>query len=165
MKAHLVDSTRPGDWIYEFTNIRDSIAALDVQDAIIDREIVALDDKGRPAFQLLQGSVDSEDLFTSVIVAGEMRRGNEKIRPTDRVFASQLELWLRRLKVDYQDRILLITEEIAEFWGTICPNDPLPGPDGLIAATALHHGMTLVTRNVQHLERSGVRRLNPWENS
>ena len=85
MKAQLVDSTRPGDWIYEikfdgyralalrggsetrilsrnqkdlgkkFTKIRDSIAALDVQDAIIDGEIVALDDKGRPSFQLLQG--------------------------------------------------------------------------------------------------------------
>jgi toxin FitB len=57
------------------------------------------------------------------------------------------------------------TEEIAEFWGTICPKDPLPEPDGLIAATVLHHGMTLVTRNVQHGQRSGVRLLNPWENS
>src|ERR1700731_3483336 len=81
----LVDSILPGDWIYEikfdgyralalrggsetrilsrnqkdlgkkFTNIRDSIAALGVQDAIIDGEIVALDDKGRSSFQLLQG--------------------------------------------------------------------------------------------------------------
>jgi predicted nucleic acid-binding protein len=65
----------------------------------------------------------------------------------------------------YQDRILPITEEIAEFWGTICPNDPLPEPDGLIAATALHHGMTLVTRNVEHVQRSGVNLLNPWENT
>src|SRR6201995_1154654 len=85
MKAQLVDSIRPGDWLYEikfdgyralalrggsetrilsrnqkdlgkkFTKIRDSIAALDVQDAIIDGEIVALDDRGRPSFQLLQG--------------------------------------------------------------------------------------------------------------
>jgi predicted nucleic acid-binding protein len=44
------------------------------------------------------GSVESEDLFTSVIVVGEIRRGIEKIRPIDPVFASQLELWLRRLK-------------------------------------------------------------------
>jgi toxin FitB len=121
-----------------------------------------------PRWSKVQGwldSVDSEDLFTSVIVVGEIRRRIEKIRPTDSVFASKLELWLRRLRLDYQDRILSITEEIAEFWGTICPNDPLPEPDGLIAATALHHGMTLVTRNVQHVQRSGVRLLNPWETS
>src|ERR1700760_1305664 len=85
MKAQLVDSIRPGDWIYEikfdgyralalrggsetrilsrnqkdlgkkFPEITGSIAGLDVQDAIIDGEIVALDDKGRPSFQLLQG--------------------------------------------------------------------------------------------------------------
>src|SRR6201995_3814443 len=85
MKAQLVDSIRPGDWLYEIkfdgyralalrgcsetrilsrnqkdlgkkvTKIRGSIAALDVQDAIIDGEIVALDDKGRPCLQLLQG--------------------------------------------------------------------------------------------------------------
>jgi toxin FitB len=109
-------------------------------------------------------SVSSEDLFTSVIVIGEIRRGIEKIRPSDPAFASRLEVWLHRLRIDYQDRILSITEEIAELWGTICPNDPLPEPDGLIAATALHHGMTLVTRNVEHVRRSGVKFFNPWEN-
>ena len=86
--------------------------------------------RNEPKVQGWLDSVDSEDLFTSVIVVGEIRRGIEKIRPTDPVFASQLELWLRRLQLDYQDRILSITEEIAEFWGTICPNDPLPEPDG-----------------------------------
>jgi hypothetical protein len=108
-------------------------------------------------------SVDSEDLFTSVIVIGEIRRGIEKVRPADPVFASQLAVWLRKLQIDYQDRILPITEEIAEFWGTICPNHPLPEPDGLIAATALHNELTLVTRNVEHIQRSGVKLFNPWE--
>ena len=120
--------------------------------------------RNEPKVQRWLGSVYSEDLFTSVIVVGEIRRGIEKIRPTDPVFASQLELWLHKLQIDYKDRILSITEEIAEFWGTICPNDPLPEPDGLIAATALHHGITLVTRNVEHVRRSGVKLLNPWEN-
>jgi toxin FitB len=120
--------------------------------------------RNEPKVQGWLSSVDSEDLFTSVIVVGEIRRGIEKIRPTDPVFASQLELWLHKLQIDYQDRILSITEEIAEFWGTICPNDPLPEPDGLIVATALHYGITLVTRNVEHVRRSGVKLLNPWEN-
>jgi toxin FitB len=107
--------------------------------------------------------VPSDDLFTSVIVIGEIRRGIEKIRPADPVFASRLELWLHALQSDYQGRLLSITEEIAEFWGTLCPNDPLPEPDGLKAATALYHGMTLVTRNVEHVQRSGVNLLDPWQ--
>jgi predicted nucleic acid-binding protein len=116
-----------------------------------------------PKVQAWLSSVSSDDLFTSVIVIGEIRRGIEKVRPADPVFASQLELWLRTFQSDYQDRIISITEEIAEFWGTLCPTDPLPEPDGLIAATALHHRMTLVTRNVEHVHRSGVQLLNPWE--
>jgi predicted nucleic acid-binding protein len=118
-----------------------------------------------PKVQAWFSSVSSEDLFFSVIVIGEIRRGIEKVRPADPVFASRLELWLRTLQTDYQDRIVSITEEIAEFWGSICPNAPLPEPDGLIAATALHHGMTLVTRNVEHVQRSGVKLLNPWEST
>jgi len=62
--------------------------------------------RNEPKVQAWLGSVDSEGLFTSVIAVGEIRRGIEKIRPTDPVFASQLELWLRRLQLDYQDRIL-----------------------------------------------------------
>ena len=78
MQAELVDSIRPGDWIYEralalrggsetrvlsrnekdlgskFPEVKDSIAALKIQDAVIDGEIVALDEKGRSSFQLLQ---------------------------------------------------------------------------------------------------------------
>jgi predicted nucleic acid-binding protein len=135
---------------------------------LLDTNVVSELRKKRRNESHVQGwlsSVSSEDLFTSVIVIGEIRRGIEKVRPTEPVFASQLELWLHRLRIDYQDRILPITEEIAEFWGTICPIDPLPEPDGLIAATALHHGMTLVTRNVEHVKRSGVKLLNPWENN
>jgi predicted nucleic acid-binding protein len=86
----------------------------------------------------------------------EKRGGIEKTRPTYPVFASQLELWLHKLQIDYQDRILSITEEIAEFWGTISPNDPLPEPDGLIAATALHHGIKLLNPSENNLWISSI---------
>ena|ERR1700736_6647871 len=114
------------------------------------------------AVQTWLASVKSDDLFTSVIVIGEIGRGIEKIRPNDPAFASRLENWLRIFQTDYKDRILAITEQVAELWGTLCPKNPLPEPDGLIAATAMYHRMTLVTRNVQHVARSGVHCLNPW---
>jgi predicted nucleic acid-binding protein len=137
-------------------------------DFLLDTNVVAELRKKRrnePKVQAWLNSVSSDDLFTSVIVVGEIRRGIEKVRAADSIFAARLELWLRTFQSDYKDRILSITEEIAEFWGALCPNDPLFEPDGLIAATALHHGMTLVTRNVEHVRRSGVRLLNPWENA
>ena len=61
-----------------------------------------------------------------------------------------------------QGRILPITENIAQRWGQINSPDPLPVIDALLAATALEHGMTLVTRNVRDVKRSGVLLLNPF---
>lgn len=59
-------------------------------------------------------------------------------------------------------RILPVTQAIAERWGRLNVPDPLPVVDGLLAATALEHGLILVTRNVRDIERSGVRWLNPF---
>ena len=59
-------------------------------------------------------------------------------------------------------RLLPITQAIAERWGYLNVPDPLPVIDGLLAATALVHDLTLVTRNVRDVERSGVRLLNPF---
>jgi hypothetical protein len=59
-------------------------------------------------------------------------------------------------------RILPVTQAIAERWGRLNAPDPLPVIDGLLAATALEHDLTLVTRNVRDVERSGVHLLNPF---
>ncbi len=74
-----------------------------------------------------------------------------------------MEHWLGEVKHAYSDRILPVTAEIAETWGKLNAPDPVPVVDGLLAATALVHGWTLVTRNVKDVDRTGVRVLNPFE--
>lgn len=106
--------------------------------------------------------VADECLFTSVLVLGEIRRGIEGIRRRDPVQAAALEQWLARLGEAYGDRVLEVDRDVADAWGHLGVPDPVPVLDGLLAATALAHGMTLVTRNVRDFEGTGVRVLNPF---
>ncbi|MGI8916416.1 MAG: type II toxin-antitoxin system VapC family toxin [Chloroflexota bacterium] len=106
--------------------------------------------------------VRAEELFLSVMVAGEIRRGIERLRRRDPAQASVYETWLGTLRRDYVDRILPVTAEIAEEWGRLNDVDPLPVIDGLLAATARVHGLILVTRNTDDFARTGVRLLNPF---
>ena len=105
---------------------------------------------------------DDADLFTSVLVLGELRRGLESIRRRDAPAALALEQWLLRLAETFGDRVLPVTAPVADVWGRLNVPDPLPGVDGLLAATALVHDLTLVTRNLRDVERTGVRCLDPF---
>jgi hypothetical protein len=106
------------------------------------------------------GALD-EDLFTSVLVLGEVRRGIESLRRRDAAAALALEQWLERLTAGFADRILQIDATVADRWGSLNVPDPVPVVDGLLAATALVHDMVLVTRNTRDVERTGVRLLDP----
>lgn len=108
-------------------------------------------------------ATDEADLFTSVLVLGEARRGVESIRRRDTVAAQALDQWLLRLRETFADRVLPVDDRIAERWGALNVPDPVPAVDGLLAATALVHDLTLVTRNVRDVERTGVRLYNPFE--
>jgi predicted nucleic acid-binding protein len=66
------------------------------------------------------------------------------------------------LESHYAERILPITTAVADRWGRLCLNQPLPASDGLIAATGIEHKLTIVTRNVSDFQRSGVNTLNPF---
>lgn len=103
------------------------------------------------------------ELFVSVLVLGELRRGIESLRRRDTVAAAALEQWLARLVETFADRLLPVDAVIADRWGALNVPDPLPSVDGLLAATALVHDMTLVTRNVRDVQRTGVRTENPFE--
>ena len=101
------------------------------------------------------------ELFTSVLVLGEIRRGIESIRRRDAPSALALEQWLNRLASDFAERALPVDARVADRWGTLTVPDPVPTVDGLLAATALEHDLILVTRNVRDVERTGVRFLDP----
>ena len=93
---------------------------------------------------------------------GEIRRGVENVRRRDPDSAAALDSWLARLVEAHRDRILSVDRAIAEEWGRMNAPDPLPVVDGLLAATAKVVGLTLVTRNVADVERTGVELLDPF---
>ena len=101
--------------------------------------------------------------FLSVLVLGELRHGIEKQRGKDLVRTTNLERWLRGLTQDFDEQILPVTLEIADLYGRLCSNHRLPPFDGLMAATALVHDLTIATRNTRDFERSGARLLNPFQ--
>ena len=108
-------------------------------------------------------SVESADLGMSVLVLGEIRHGIEVLRRRgDTTQADMFTTWLDRLKAEFADRLISVSRTVAERWGELRGVTPLPPIDGLMAATALEHDLTFVTRDTAALADTGVRLLNPW---
>ena len=106
--------------------------------------------------------LDDDQIFLSVLTIGELRRGIQAIRRRDHEQAGRLDLWLRELLSGYAERVLPIDLEIADKWGHMNVPDPLPVVDGLLAATAHVHGLTLATRDTGPAQRAGVAVMNPF---
>lgn len=106
------------------------------------------------------------DLAVSVITILELERGVQRTERTDPVGAEPLRLWLEQdVRRTVARRLLHVDEQTATTAATLHIPDPLPEMDALIAATAIVHDLTLVTRNTKDFQRTGVRLLNPWEPS
>ncbi len=103
------------------------------------------------------------EVYLSTLVVGEIRQGIERIRPRDPQQAEVLERWLVGLLGSYRSRILPVTVDVAQEWGRISAALRPPVVDGLMAATARVHRLTLVTRNVADVARTGVPLVNPFE--
>ena len=106
-----------------------------------------------------------EDCFLSVVSVGEIERGIARRRAADPVFAGELAAWLDRLLRLHGERLLAVDLATARRWGQLSAALGHDSADLLIAATALEHGLTVVTRNLRHFTPTGVATLNPWQNA
>jgi hypothetical protein len=133
---------------------------------LVDTNVISELRKGQRAHAAVtawMAQVDDDELYLSVLVVGEIRKGIERVRRRDLAQADALDTWLRRITDGYADRVLPITSAIAETWGRLNAPDPLPVVDSLLAATAHVHGLTVVTRNVADMSRTGVAVMDPFD--
>ena len=107
--------------------------------------------------------IGDRDIYLSVLVLGEIRRGVERVRSTDPVQARAIERWLAAVQTSFAGRILSIDQVIADEWGRISTLRTVPVIDALLAATAKVHRMRLITRNYADVVGLGADVLNPFE--
>ena len=107
--------------------------------------------------------IEDSSLYLSVLVIGEIRKGIERIRAKDNAQANAIENWLMAVDKAFGERILPVDRAVANEWGRLNASRPLPVIDGLLAATAKTHRMTLVTRNTADIAGLDVHILNPFE--
>lgn len=135
---------------------------------LIDTNIISEARKGKranPGVQRFFETVerDEQDVFLSVITIGELRRGIELMRRRGEADqAAVLEAWLTDILNEYSDHILPIDADTAQLWGRLRVPHPENALDKLIAATALIHDLTVVTRNQRDFQGAGVGVLNPF---
>ena len=107
--------------------------------------------------------VNEADLYLSVMVMGEIRRGIEKIRIRNPEKARELDKWVQSVGKAFGPRLLAVELNVAEVWGSMTVKRNLPLVEGLLTATAIANDLTLVTRNTKDIEGTGARYLNPFE--
>lgn len=104
----------------------------------------------------------ADTIFISALTIGEIEAGIERQRSQNVGFATELDQWLVVMELQFAHCILPVTPAIAKLWGRLYVQTGNKGVDNLIAATALCHNLTIITRNLKHFEPTGVRVLNPF---
>ena len=97
-----------------------------------------------------------------MLVLGEIRQGIERIRLRDQTQARALEKWLRWISAEFADRLLPVNEKVADQWGRLGLQQPVPVLDAFLAATALAHDVVVVSRDEDGFRSTGVRLINPF---
>lgn len=108
-------------------------------------------------------SVDDADIYLSVLVLGEIRKGVERARSNDPAQARALEKWLTTVVESFAERILPVDQAVADEWGRMSAKRPVSTVDALLAASAKVPGMTMATRNVSDVADLGADFINPFK--
>ena len=133
---------------------------------LIDTNIISEVRKGAkcdPHVAAWYESITDDDIYLSVLVVGEIRKGIERARSNNPAQAHALEKWLTEVVRSFAERILPIDQAVADEWGRMSAKRSLSTIDALLAATAKVNGMTLATRNISDVVNLGVHVLNPFE--
>ena len=136
---------------------------------LLDTKIISELVKPKPEANVTEWveNTDESLLYLSVLTLGEIRRGIAALPQSRR--RATLEAWLDKdLRARFEGRILVIDQEVADRWGlltAVARNNGivLPVIDGLLAATALEHNLTLVTRDTGQIPSMVAAVFNPWE--
>lgn len=118
--------------------------------------------KCNPAVAKWFDKVPDSELYLSVITITEIEKGIERQRTLDPQFADQLVAWLEHTLRAFGERLLPMTVNVARRWGRLAAQIGNSELDLAIAATALEHGLKVVTENTKHFQRTGVDLLNPF---
>ena len=135
---------------------------------LVDTNVISEARKGRRADLGVvafwaEAARNDTPIFLASVTIGELRRGVELIRHRgDQQQADLLEQWLEKVLLDYGDRVLSLDCDAAQLWWRLRVPNPQHGIDKQIAAIALLHGLTVVTRNTADFADCGVALLNPF---
>jgi len=131
---------------------------------LLDTNVVSEIQRKRPNQRVASWmeNTDPASLHISVLTLGEIAKGAARVARRDVAQAAVFQHWLDTTRLQFVDRVIAIDTEISVTWGRLNANRPLPVVDGLLAATAIVHGMVLVTRNLRDIADTGVELLDPW---
>lgn len=132
---------------------------------LIDTNVLSEGRRRRPEARVLgfMRTIHGQPSYVSVLSLGELRKGAEMMRRVDPGGAGRLDTWIEEVEEIYFDRILDVDRIVADIWGRMSAVRERSVVDTLLAATALAHSLTMVTRNVRDFADTGVPVVNPWD--
>jgi len=132
---------------------------------LLDTNILSETRKSRPNEGVISfiEAAKTSDLFLSALTIGELAKGVEMKGRTDPILAAQIGTWLSGIEQMFADRVLPVDALVARQWGELSADRSRPVIDTLIAATAVAHGLTLVTRNEVYIRGIELAVVNPWK--